>query len=239
MALPDMSVPHFKLELPISEKTITYRPFLVKEEKILLMAKEGADEEGISQATEQIVKNCVGGEINVEDIPVFELEYIFLNIRAKSVGEEVELRYRHSEGVNRDGQPCDVSTVINVNLEDVVLKVDDDHVKDIMLTNDVGVRMKYPTFGNADQIRKDIEVNVISTIAHCIEYIFDKDQIYDDTTTTWEEKIQFIENLNQEQLLKINNFFNTMPRLEHEVTYTCTGCGQEDKLILRGISDFF
>jgi RecG-like helicase len=239
MALPNITVPHFKLELPVSEKTITFRPFLVKEEKILLMAREAGDEESITQATQQIVDECIEGDIDVKDIPTFEMEYIFLNIRAKSVGEEVELRYRHSNGVNKKGEECDTSTVVNVNLEDVKVKFDSDHSKTIMLTNDVGIQMKYPTFGNADKIKKDSMVDIVSTIAHCIEYIFDKEQIYDDTTTTWEEKIQFIENLNQEQLLKINKFFDTMPRLEHEIVYKCSGCGQEDKITLRGITDFF
>ena len=239
MALPNMSVPYFKLELPISEKTITFRPFLVKEEKILLMAKEAGDELSINQATEQIVNDCIEGDIDSKDIPTFELEYIFLNVRAKSVGEDVELRYRHSDSINRNGEECDSSTIVTVNLEEVEIKLDESHTKDIMLTDDVGVRMKYPTLSNAEQMRKDSSQNIVSTIAHCIDYIFDKEQIYDDTTTTFEEKIQFIENLNQEQLLKINNFFDTMPRLEHEVTYKCSGCGQEDKITLRGITDFF
>jgi len=239
MALPNITVPHFKLELPISGITITYRPFLVKEEKILMMAREANDEESITQATEQIVSACVNDEIDIKALPTFELEYLFINIRAKSVGEQVDLKYRHSGGVNREGVGCDVSTEISINLEDVKLKSDDGHSDKIMLTDDVGVKMKYPTFGNTDAIRKDSMENVVSMIAHCIEYIFDKEQIYDDTTTTFEEKIQFVENLNQEQLLSVNKFFDTMPRLEHEITYRCGGCGQEEKIKLRGISDFF
>lgn len=239
MALPNITVPHFKLELPISGITITYRPFLVKEEKILMMAREANDEESIVQATEQIVSACVNDEIDIKSLPTFELEYLFINIRAKSVGEQVDLRYRHSGGVNKEGVACDVSTEISINLEDVELKSDEGHTDKIMLSDDVGVKMKYPAFGNADRIRRDSMENVVSMIAHCIDYIFDKEQIYDDTTTTFEEKIHFVENLNQEQLMNINKFFDTMPRLEHEITYKCSGCGQEEKITLRGISDFF
>lgn len=238
MALPQLTVPHFKLELPVLKKTVAFRPFLVKEEKILLMAREAMDEESITMAVEQIINACVEG-IDVNELSTVDLEYLFLNIRAKSVGEEIELRYRHSNNTNRKGEECNTSTSVIINLEEVQVKFDDKHTDKIMITDDVGVKMRYPTFGQSDQMKKDSLKDVVSLIAHSIEYIFDKEQIYDETTTTFEEKMQFIENLNQEQLLKINNFFETMPKLEHEITYRCTGCGQEDKIVLRGIADFF
>jgi len=238
MALPNITVPHFQLELPVSKQTVTFRPFLVKEEKILLIAREAMDEESITMAVSQILDSCVEG-VDVNDLNTVDLEYLFLNIRAKSVGEEVELRYKHSSNKNRNGEDCNASTPVTINLEDVKVKFNDNHEEKIMITDEVGVKMKYPTFGDTETMKKDSLQDVVSVIAHAIDFIFDKEQIYDDTTTSFEEKIQFVENLNQEQLLKINNFFETMPKLEHEVTYQCTGCGQEDKLTLRGISDFF
>jgi len=238
MALPNITVPHFQLELPVSKQTVTFRPFLVKEEKILLMAREAMDEESIVSATEQIVNSCVEG-INVRDLTTIDLEYVFLHIRAKSVGEQVELRYKHADNINRKGEECNASTSVVIDLEEVEVKFNENHIDKIMINDSVGVKMKYPTFGEAEKIKQDSLNDVISMIANSIEYIFDKEQIYDDTTTTFEEKMHFVENLNQEQLLKINNFFETMPKLEHEVTYQCSNCGQEDKIVLRGISDFF
>jgi len=238
MALPNISVPHFKLELPVSQQTVTFRPFLVKEEKILLMAREAMDEESITTAVGQILDSCVEG-VDVKDLNTVDLEYLFLNIRAKSVGEEVELRYKHSNDKNRKGENCSASTPVLINLEDVKVKFDETHTDKIMITDEVGVQMKYPTFGESEHMKKDSLDNVVFVIAHAIDFIFDKEQIYDDTTTTFEEKVHFVENLNQDQLLKINNFFETMPKLEHEVTYQCPNCGQEDKIVLRGISDFF
>ena len=199
MALPNMTVPRFNLELPISNKKVIYRPFLVKEEKLLLIAKEGGDEESIQNVVEQIIDNCVEG-ISAKELPTVEIEYLFLNIRAKSVGEEVELRYRHSGDVNRDGQPCDTSTPVLVNLEEVKIVFDDRHTDKIMLTEDVGVQMKYPSFGDTETLLNNAKKDVVSLIADCIEFIFDKETIYDDTITTHDEKLQFVNNLSQEQL---------------------------------------
>ena len=239
MAIPKIAVPHFRLTLPSNQKEITYRPFLVKEEKMLLMAREAADEESIMLATEDIIKSCVEDDIEIKELPFFDLEYLFLNIRAKSIGEEIELRYRHNGGKNRNGDECDASTPVVINVEDVEVKFNEDHSDKIMLTDTIGVKMKYPSTKDFAMIMRDAQNDTVTVIVDCIEYLFDDQQIYDDTTTTREEMIEFVENLNKEQLLKINEFFRTMPTLEHTVKYQCEKCGQEDEITLRGIVDFF
>lgn len=239
MSLPNVTAPLFKLILPSTQKEVHFRPFLVKEEKVLLMAKEAEDEESIITATIQILENCTNGELDIKSLPSFDIEYLFLNIRAKSVGEEIELRYRHSGGVNRDGVECKTSTPVVVNIEEVKVKFNENHTNKIMLTEKVGIQMKYPTIGVLEGMIKKNLNDVIEIIVDCIEFLFDEEQIYDRNTTTREEFVEFIEGLSQEQLEKINTFFDTMPQIEHEIEYTCGGCGQKDKLTLKGLTDFF
>lgn len=239
MSLPNIVTPNFKLKLPSTEQEVTFRPFLVKEEKILLVAKEAGDEESMLDATLQVIDSCTFGELDVNKLSHFDIEFLFLNIRAKSVGEEVELRYKHANGINSKGEKCTAVTPIKINLEEVQVKSKEGHTKKIMLTETVGVKMKYPEPKTFTKIFNSDLSNSIEIIVDCIECLFDDQQIYDETTTTKEEMVQFIESLNSEQLLKINGFFDTMPELRHQVTYQCIGCGQEDRIVLQGLSDFF
>ena len=239
MSLPKIATPLFHLTLPSTEKQITYRPFLVKEEKLLMIAKEANDEESIAIATLQVLESCTNGEVNVNELASFDIEYLFLNIRAKSVGEEIELRYKHSGGINKEGKECNIVTPVNINIDDIKVKKNENHTDKIMLTDTIGIKMKYPKLDIITKLQDGSIENVIDAIADCVDFLFDEEQIYDDTTTSKEELIEFIETLSQEQLMKINKFFDTMPQLEHEVEYECTGCGQKDKVTLRGLSDFF
>jgi hypothetical protein len=239
MSLPNIVTPNFKLKLPSTEQEVTFRPFLVKEEKILLVAKEAGDEESMLDATLQVIDSCTFGELDVNKLSHFDIEFLFLNIRAKSVGEEVELRYKHANGINSKGEKCTAVTPIKINLEEVQVKSKEGHTKKIMLTETVGVKMKYPEPKTFTKIFNSDFSNSIEIIVDCIECLFDDQQIYDETTTRKEEMVQFIESLNSEQLLKINGFFDTMPELRHQVTYQCIGCGQEDRIVLQGLSDFF
>ena len=239
MSIPQIATPLFHLTLPSTGERITYRPFLVKEEKLLLIAKEAEDEESIVTAIIQILESCTNNEVDIMSLASFDLEYLFLNIRAKSVGEEIELRYKHSSGVNKEGKECTTVTPVTIKIDDIGVKQNEGHEKKIMLTDTVGVQMRYPRPQTLDKLIEGSMENVLDAIADCVEFLFDKEQIYDETTTSKEELIEFIETLNQEQLNKINKFFDTMPRLEHEIEYECAGCGQKDKVTLRGLSDFF
>jgi hypothetical protein len=239
MSLPQIATPLFHLTLPSTGKEITYRPFLVKEEKLLLISKEADDEESVMTAVLQIIESCTNGEVDINELASFDIEYLFLNIRAKSVGEEIELRYKHTGGKNREGKECKVVTPISINIDNIEVKTDENHKTKIMLTDAVGIQMKYPKPSTFTKLMDGAIENVVDAIADCIEFLFDEEQIYDETTTTKQELIEFIEGLSQEQLNKINEFFDTMPRLEHEVEYECAGCGQKDTVNLRGLSDFF
>ena len=239
MSLPNISVPLFKLKLPSNGEEITYRPFLVKEEKILLMAKEATDIESVTLAVQQVLNNCTDGQLDVKKLPTFDLEYLFLNVRAKSLGEQIELRYKHKTGKNRDGVDCSAVTPVYVDVDDIKVKHKDNHSTKIMLTDTVGVQMKYPTIDLVNKIDSFNDQASIPIIVECIDCLFDENKIYDDTTTTKEELTEFIETLDAKQMSKIREFFFTMPKLTHEVEYTCNGCGQKDTIRLEGLSDFF
>lgn len=239
MSLPRLDIPLFDLIIPSTGQSITYRPFLVKEEKILLVAKEGDDEDGMLRATIQVIESCTNGEIDINSLTSFDIEYLFLNIRAKSVGEVIELRYKHTGDVNREGENCSAVTTVSVNIEDIKVVTPENHDKKIMITDDVGVQMKYPQPKVYENIQESSTKASVEAIVDCIDYLFDKEQIYDATTTTREEMIQFVENLKTNQLNKIGQFFESMPVLQYETEYTCAGCGQVDKLNLKGLTDFF
>lgn len=239
MSLPRLDIPLFDLIIPSTGQSITYRPFLVKEEKILLIAKEGDDEDGMLRATLQVIESCTNGEIDINSLTSFDIEYLFLNIRAKSVGEVIELRYKHTGDVNREGENCSAVTTVSVNIEDIKVVTPENHDKKIMITDDVGVQMKYPQPKVYESIQESSTKATVEGIVDCIDYLFDKEQIYDATTTTREEMIQFVENMKTDQLNKIGQFFESMPVLQYETEYTCAGCGQVDKLNLKGLTDFF
>jgi hypothetical protein len=239
MSLPKVATPLFHLTLPSTGREITYRPFLVKEEKLLLIAKEADDEESVITAVLQIIESCTNGETDISELASFDVEYLFLNIRAKSIGEEIELRYKHSGGINREGNECTVVTPVVINIDEVEVKTNEAHTNKIMLTDTIGIQMRYPRPKTFTKLMDGAIENVVDAIADCVDFLFDEEQIYDETTTTREELVEFIESLSQDQLMKINEFFETMPQLEHEVEYECTGCGQKDKVTLRGLSDFF
>lgn len=239
MSLPEMATPLFHLTLPSTGEQITYRPFLVKEEKLLLIAKEADDEESVITTVMQILESCTNNEVDVTKLASFDIEYLFLNIRAKSVGEEIELKYKHTSNVNKEGNDCAIVTPVQIKIDEIYVKTNEKHESKIMISNTVGVQMRYPRLQTLSKLMQGTIESTIESIADCIEFLFDEEKIYDKTTTTREEMIQFIETLNQEQLTKINDFFDTMPRLEHEIEYECSGCGQKDKVTLRGLSDFF
>ena len=166
MSLPLLAVPKFELELPSNKEKITFRPFLVKEEKVLLIAQESGEESDITKAIKDIINSCVlSGKINVDKMPSFDLEYLFLNIRAKSVGEVVELKYRHVDGKNKAGKECDHIQDVEINLETIEVNFPEEHTNKIEITPDIGVSLKYPTFGVIEKYSKTMKFPVI--YEHC------------------------------------------------------------------------
>ena len=234
MALPTMDLPTYELVVPSNKKKIKFRPFLVKEEKVLLMALETDEEKNIKDAVLQLLKACISTRIKLENLASFDLEYIFLNIRAVSVGEIVQMNI-----TCQDDEKTQVK--YNLNLTDVNVIFPEGHDNKIMLTDDLGVIMKYPSFDGfvEGQFTDNKEFDVIKVVAESIDQIFQGDEVFDESTTSKKEFVQFVESLTNPQLEKIQAFFETAPRLEHSFKVTNPNTGVESDYTLRGLASFF
>lgn len=246
MALPKIEVPSYELELPISKKTIKFRPFLVKEQKILLMAMESDDPKSIQNAVTDILNACIlTPDFPLYDLPVIDVEFLFLNLRAKSVSEIVETKYRCNNEVddteNGGKKECGQVLESKINLTEVAPQVEKEIDPEVKLTDKITVKMRYPSFSvikdSADS--KDISKMTMNLIASCIEYIYDGDQFYYAHETTNEEMVEFIEMLSQEQFEKMEEFFNNMPKLKKKVELKCKKCGYDHVFEMEGLQSFF
>jgi hypothetical protein len=236
MALPKLTTPTYELEIPSTDEKIKYRPFLVKEEKILMMALESKSSADITQAVKDIVMECTFNKVKIDAMPMFDVEYIFLSIRSKSVGEVSKLRLLC---------PDDEKTYADVelNLNEVKVQVGDNHTNKIDLGNDMGMIMKYPTIDSFSESGiKDINPsNMLDVISTCILQIFEKkgEKVYDTKDQTKQELTEFIESLNTKQFKDVQNFFETMPKLKHDITIKNPKTKVESKITLAGLNDFF
>jgi hypothetical protein len=243
MALPKLNVPVYETILPSTDKVIKYRPFLVREEKILLTAMESDDEKLISNAVKQILKNCIQGEMNINELPTFDIEFLFLRLRAKSVGEKITVGLRPYPCVQNEGELCKFSTEVEINLEEVKVKKNDNHTSKIMIDDNVGVKLKYPDIdlitpdGNKEKLSQvDLGMSVIK---NCIDMIFTKETVHERDSFTEEELDEFLDSLNSEQFERIKEFFDTIPKLSHTAKYTCKTCGEEKETTIEGLNSFF
>ena len=236
MALPTMDLPTHELEIPSNKKKIKFRPFLVKEEKVLLLALESDNEKNIRDAVLNLLKGCISTRIKLENLATFDLEYIFLNIRAVSVGEVVEINV-----TCQDDEKTQVK--YSLNLTNVQVNFPDGHSNKIMLTDDTGVMMKYPSFDrfveNQFQQKEVNEDTVIEIIGESIDQIFQGEEVFDSSTTTPKEFIQFVESLTNAQLEKLQEFFETSPRLEHKFTVKNPKTDVESEYTISGLASFF
>ena len=239
MALPKLTVPEYEAILPSTEKVLKYRPFLVKEEKILLTALEAEDDVAMADAIRQIVNNCVLEELDVFKLPTFDIEYLFLRLRAKSVGEKVTLGLRPWGCPNNEGKLCEKSTEVEINLEEVKVIKDENHSSKIMLSDDIGVKMKYPDIKNINIIDADSAITGMNIVRNCVDMVFTKDETFERDSFTDEELEEFIDSLNSDQFKKIKEFFDTMPTLKHTTKYKCETCGEEKETTLQGLNSFF
>ena len=236
MALPKLTTPTYELEIPSTDEKISYRPFLVKEEKILLMAMESGKNEDIVNAVKQIVSECTFNKLKIGNLPMFDVEYVFLNIRAKSIGEISKLKVLC---------PDDKKTYadIEVNLEDVQVQVGDDHTNKIELTNDMGLIMTYPTIDSFSESGMQVvnASNMTEIISKCILQIYENngEKVYDAKDQTQKELTEFIEQMNTEQFKKVQKFFDTMPRLKHEIKVKNPKTKKTSNVTLSGLNDFF
>ena len=237
MALPQVNTPTYELAVPSTDKKLKYRPFLVKEEKILMIAMEGKEQAGIIDAVKQIVDSCTFNKFDVSKSPMFDIEYIFLNIRAKSVGEVSTVNLRC---------PDDNETFVqtDIDLTEVEVGMDKDHTNKIELTKEMGMIMTYPTldlFSDFDGVTAVNATNMIDIIAACIVQIYDKkgEEIFEAKDSTKQELIDFVEQLNTTQFQEVQKFFDTMPRLQHTITVMNPKTKVESEVTLTGINDFF
>ena len=236
MALPKLTTPTYELEVPSTDEKIKYRPFLVKEEKILMIAMETEEQTAIINAVKDIVSACTFDALDVSKMPMFDVEYVFLNIRAKSVGEVSKIKLRC---------PDDKKTFVatEIDLTEVKVQVDDGHTNKIELTDDMGMIMTYPTidsFQNAGVSEISAE-NMIELISTCILEIYEDkgEKVHEAKDSTKKELIDFIESLNSKQFVKVQKFFDTMPKLKHTVTVKNPETKVESEVILTGLNDFF
>ncbi len=235
MALPKVALPTYELEVPSNGKKIKYRPFVVKEEKLLLLALESGDDKQIEDATRTLLKNCIQSRVKLEDLAIFDLEYIFLQIRAVSVGEVVEMLLTCED----DGE---TQVKYNLNLTDVQVIKSEDHSSKIMLSDSMGLIMKYPSFEEfvkVSIIAKDTSEQVIEIMGKCVDQIFDGEDVYDSSTTSKKEFVEFIEGLTNKQFEKVQEFFSEMPVLKHEIKLKNPNTGVENSFVIQGLSNFF
>ena len=236
MALPKLNTPTYELEVPSTDEKISYRPFLVKEEKILLMAMESNKNEEVIQAVKDIVSSCTFGKVNLGKMPMFDVEYIFLQIRSKSVGEVSKLKLLC---------PDDKKTYadVEVNLDEVKVQVDEGHTNKIELEDGMGMIMQYPSIDSfKDSGIRDINAsNMLEVISTCILQIYEDEgkKVYNSKDQTQKELTDFIEQLNTKQFKDVQKFFDTMPKLKHEITVKNPKTKVESKITLSGLNDFF
>ena len=230
MTLPKIATPKHTLKLPSDGRSIKYRPFLVKEEKILLMAVESENEKEISNAVKNIIRNCIEGEdFDIDDLSTFDIEYLFLNLRSKSVGETVKLNFKCEE--------CEEECLVGINLSEIEVERTEGHNSKIQLTDEIGIVMKYPTFSITDS--PEVEKNPLEMVNLCIDKIYDTKSVYNAKDSSKEELSEFIESLNQQQFQKIQGFFETMPKLRKEVKFKCSKCEKENAVVIERLQDFF
>jgi len=236
MALPKLNTPTYELEIPSTDEKIKYRPFLVKEEKILMMAMEADKNKETIQAVKDIVHSCTFEKLDIANLPMFDIEYIFLNIRAKSVGETSKLKVLCQD----DGKTY---ADIEVNLNDINVQVDEDHTNKVELSEDMGMIMKYPTLESFIDLglTNITPKNMLEVIGSCILQIYEEkgEKVYDPKDQSKKELIEFLEQLNTQQFKDVQNFFDTMPKLKHEIEVLNPKTKKKSKITLTGLNDFF
>jgi len=240
MPLPTIATPTYELKLPSTGKKLRYRPFLVKEEKLLILALESQDMNEITLAVKEVLKKCISTRgIKIDELPTFDIEYLFLNVRAKSVGELIELKITC---------PDDGKTEVPVQLyvDEIEVQKPKGHKKDIVLDKTMTLRMKYPSLNQFIESNFEIEdtpqdtVNkTFNIIADCMDTVFSAEDAWDANEYSLQEKLEFIEQLNSKQYKEVEKFFATMPKLSHTIKVTNPETKVENEIVLEGLADFF
>lgn len=239
MALPVLQTPKYETQIPSTGKKIQYRPYLVKEEKILMLASETEDQAQIMQAVKDVIRACTFEKVDPDKLCTFDLEYLFLRLRAKSVGEVSKISIKCEK--------CEKPTAVEINLDDIKIDMTDRPSGKIKLTDTIGVNLVYPSLRDATKImnkndKESSKVNsVMDVIVACIDSIYDDKKLYPASESSTEELVAFVESLNQAQFSKIQQFIESMPKLQHTVNFKCAAkdCGCSNSVVLEGMQNFF
>ena len=239
MPLPKIATPTYELELPSSGETITYRPFLVKEEKLLVLAMESEDTKSITRAIKEVLKSCIKTKIKVDTLPTFDIEYLFLNIRGKSVGEEVEVTITCPD----DGK---TEVDINIPIDDIKVQKTEEHTNTIKLDDTLSMTMKYPSLDQFIETNFDVNESKgtqleqsFDLIGSCIDTIYSEDEAWPASDSTKKEIGEFLEQLSSSQFQDIEKFFETMPKLSYDVVVTNPKTKKKNTVVLEGLASFF
>ena len=240
--LPKLDVPIYSINLISTGKPVRFRPFLVKEQKLFLMASESEDSNEMIGVIRQVLKNCVLDEVDIDTLPTFDLEYLFMNLRARSVEEIVNLRYKCNNTIKENGEEKKCSGVVefDVNLLEITPTVNKNHTNKIQLNENLGICFKYPTFEMMQKYESMTENELVTKIlVDCIDYIYDKESVYYSKDVPLQEIEEFVDNLQQKDLEKFKAFFDTMPEIKKDVHFKCPKCGYEEEMSIRGMQNFF
>jgi hypothetical protein len=240
--LPKIDVPVYDLKLLSTGKKVKFRPFTVKEEKLFLMAAEANDAKTVTETIKQIINNCLLDKVDVDELPLFDIEQIFIQLRAKSVGEIVNLKYRCNNKIldqeTKEEKNCNTVVEIDVDLNEIVPKESIKKENKIEITENLGLVMKYPSLKVLADY-DDEESSVLNTIISCIDYIYDKEQIYYAKDTTKEELMEFVESMQTKDLQKMKEFFDNTPKLKKNIHFKCPKCSYEEDVLVEGLESFF
>ena len=237
MPLPKIATPTYELELPSTGATVKYRPFLVKEEKVLVIALESEDNKQITNAIKAVLKSCILSKgIKVENLPTFDIEYLFLNIRGKSVGEDLEVNI-----ICPDDEETQVP--VTINLDEIEVQRDDKHTNKIKVDDSIMMEMKYPSLDQFIKNNFDFNDNMMEQsfdlIATCIDKIYTEDEVWASADCTKKEMKDFLEQMNSNQFKEIEKFFETMPKLSHSIKVTNPKTKVKSEVVLEGLASFF
>ena len=238
MPLPKIATPTYELELPSSGQTVKFRPFLVKEEKVLVLALESEDTKQITNAIKAVIKGCIQTKgIKVESLPTFDIEFLFLNIRGKSVGEKIEVNI-----ICPDDETTEVP--VEIDLDEIRVQRNDDHTRQIKLDDTLMMEMKYPSLdqfikNNFDFEDKNVMDQSFDLIASCVDKIYSEEEVWAADDCTKKEMKEFLEQMNSSQFKDIEKFFETMPKLSHKIKVTNPNTKVESEVVLEGLASFF
>ena len=238
MPLPKISTPTYELELPSTGETIQYRPFLVREEKLLVLALESENMKEITTAIKAVIKNCILSKgIKIESLPTFDIEYLFLNIRGKSVGEEIEVNV-----ICPDDE--DITVPVTISVDDIKVVKNKKHTNKIKVDDSIIMEMRYPSLeqfikSNFDFSGSNLMDQSFDLVASCIDKIYQGDEVWTSADVTKKELLDFLEQMNSSQFKQIETFFETMPKLSHTVKVRNPASGVESEVVLEGLSNFF